>query len=78
MMIVVRWLFFIYCFNQATGEAVSVFILDAKVGSSDTQLELAKAHVKRLKTLRHPNVLTFIDSLEVIRLSVLKNFASVL
>ena len=51
---------------QGTGEAISVFILDAKAGASDTQLELAKSAVKRLKTLRHPNVLTYVDSLEVL------------
>lgn len=28
-------------------------------------VDVAKSSVKRLKTLRHPNILTFLDSLEV-------------
>ncbi|XP_055629063.1 N-terminal kinase-like protein isoform X2 [Toxorhynchites rutilus septentrionalis] len=47
----------------ATGEEVSVFVYDIKNGS-DVKLELAKAAVKRLKTLRHPSILQFLDSLE--------------
>ncbi|XP_057365193.1 N-terminal kinase-like protein [Daphnia carinata] len=50
--------------KKGTGESVSVFILDAKTNGSDTQIELAKSALKRLKTLRHPNILTYIDSLE--------------
>lgn len=50
--------------KKGTGESVSVFILDAKTNGSDTQTELAKSALKRLKTLRHPNILTYIDSLE--------------
>lgn len=45
-----------------TGE-VSVFVYDIKSGS-DTKLEIAKAAVKKLKTLRHPSVLQFLDSVE--------------
>lgn len=48
---------------QGTNEEVSVFVFDIKTGS-ETQLEIAKAAVKRLKTLRHPSVLTYLDSLE--------------
>ena len=43
---------------------MSVFIFDIK-GSTDVQLEVARAAVKRLKTLRHPSILTYIDSTEV-------------
>ncbi|KAI9559706.1 hypothetical protein GHT06_013711 [Daphnia sinensis] len=50
--------------KKGTGEPVSVFILDAKTNGSDTQIELAKSALKRLKTLRHPNILTYVDSLE--------------
>lgn len=44
-------------------EEVSVFVYDIKNGS-EAKLELAKAAVKRLKTLRHPSILQFLDSLE--------------
>lgn len=46
-----------------TAEEVSVFVYDIKNGT-DVKLELAKAAVKRLKTLRHPSILQFLDSLE--------------
>ncbi|XP_075556334.1 N-terminal kinase-like protein yata [Dermacentor variabilis] len=42
---------------------VSVFVFEAKSGS-ESLLDTAKASVKRLKTLRHPNVLQYVDSLE--------------
>lgn len=32
--------------------------------NSEASLEVAKASVKRLKTLRHPSILTYLDSLE--------------
>lgn len=51
------------CF-QGTEEEVSVFMFDIKNGS-ETQLDVARSSVKRLKTLRHPSVLTYLDSLEV-------------
>lgn len=54
----VQWLLF-----QGSDEEVSVFAFDIK-NSSETQLEIAKASVKRLKTLRHPSILTYIDSVE--------------
>lgn len=57
---------FYFLFHKGkTDEFVSIFILDAKTGGNNTQLEIAKSAVKRLKTLRHPNILTYIDSLEV-------------
>lgn len=49
--------------KKGSGEDVSVFIFDIK-GSTDVQLEVARAAVKRLKTLRHPSILTYIDSTE--------------
>lgn len=49
--------------KKGTSEEVSVFMYDIKSGS-ETQLEVAKGAVKRLKTLRHPSVLMFLDSLE--------------
>lgn len=39
--------------------------MDVKTNANDSQVELAKQAIKRLKTLRHPNILTYIDSLEV-------------
>ncbi|KAH6926553.1 hypothetical protein HPB50_019760 [Hyalomma asiaticum] len=42
---------------------VSVFVFEAKTGY-ESLLDTAKASVKRLKTLRHPNVLQYVDSLE--------------
>ncbi|KAH8312328.1 hypothetical protein KR044_010226 [Drosophila immigrans] len=44
-------------------EEVSVFVYDIRSGS-DTKCELAKASLKRLKTLRHPSILQYLDSLE--------------
>jgi hypothetical protein len=41
-----------------------VFILDVK-NASPAIADAAKAAVKRLKTLRHPSILTFLDSAEV-------------
>ncbi|KAB7499520.1 N-terminal kinase-like protein [Armadillidium nasatum] len=46
---------------EDNGEEVSVFICE---GESATTLDLAKGSVKRLKTLKHPSVLKFIDSWE--------------
>jgi len=43
---------------------VTIFILDTKT-ASPAEVDAAKATVKRLKTLRHPSVLTFFDSVEV-------------
>lgn len=49
--------------RKNTNESVSVFVYEIKSGS-EAKLELAKAMVKRLKTLRHPSILQFLDSLE--------------
>lgn len=50
--------------HQATGSAVSIFVYDVKPGAEE-QTQVAKAAFKRLKTLRHPNILAYIDGLEV-------------
>nr|CAI5858080.1 unnamed protein product [Callosobruchus analis] len=49
--------------KKGTNEEVSVFVFDLK-SNTDADLDIAKSAVKRLKTLRHPSVLTYIDSLE--------------
>ena len=50
--------------KSSTGERdVSIFGFDVKA-STETQLETARTTVKRIKTLRHPNVITYIDSVE--------------
>ena len=50
--------------KSTTGQGdVSIFGFDVKA-STETQLETARATVKRIKTLRHPNVITYIDSVE--------------
>lgn len=42
---------------------MSIFTYEIKSGS-EAQFELAKASLKRIKTLRHPSVLQYIDSFE--------------
>lgn len=49
--------------RKGNNEEVSIFVFDIK-SASEVQLEIAKAAVKRLKTLRHPSILTYLDSLE--------------
>lgn len=49
--------------RKSTNEEVSVFVYDIKNGS-DIKLEIAKSSMKRLKTLRHPSVLQYLDSCE--------------
>ncbi|KAJ1529747.1 hypothetical protein ONE63_006497 [Megalurothrips usitatus] len=49
--------------KKGTEEEVCVFVFDIKNGS-ETQLDVARSSVKRLKTLRHPSILTYLDSLE--------------
>uniref|UniRef100_U5EYR2 N-terminal kinase-like protein n=1 Tax=Corethrella appendiculata TaxID=1370023 RepID=U5EYR2_9DIPT len=41
----------------------SIFVYDIKNGT-DVKLELAKSSMKRLKTLRHPSILQYLDSVE--------------
>jgi len=49
--------------KRTNGDLVSVFTCDAKE-SSPEELHLAKTACKRLKTLRHPNIIKFLDSFE--------------
>jgi len=41
-----------------------VFVHDVK-SSSEDKVQTAKLALRRLKTLRHPNILRYIDALEV-------------
>ena len=50
---------------QSTEEEVSIFVFDVK-GSSESQMQLAKASFKKMKTLRHPNIMPFLDGYEVL------------
>ena len=45
------------------GEDVSVFVFECKSGNEHL-LDVARSAVKRLKTLRHPSILAYLDSLE--------------
>ncbi|XP_059497475.1 delta(14)-sterol reductase TM7SF2 [Stegostoma tigrinum] len=56
--------------RKGTSDPVSVFVYDIKP-NSDEQTQVAKAAFKRLKTLRHPNILSFTDGLEVSALILL-------
>ncbi|KAJ7360108.1 N-terminal kinase-like protein [Desmophyllum pertusum] len=49
--------------KKGTGETVSVFVHDVK-SSSEDKVQTAKLALRRLKTLRHPNILRYIDALE--------------
>lgn len=49
--------------KKGTGEILSVFVHDVK-SSSEDKVQTAKVALRRLKTLRHPNILRFIDALE--------------
>ncbi|XP_044011872.1 N-terminal kinase-like protein [Aphidius gifuensis] len=48
--------------KKGTGEEVSIFVHDTSHGQA--QFETAKNSLKRLKTLRHPSILTYVDSVE--------------
>uniref|UniRef100_A0A8C7VCJ0 N-terminal kinase-like protein n=1 Tax=Oncorhynchus mykiss TaxID=8022 RepID=A0A8C7VCJ0_ONCMY len=49
--------------RKTGGEPVSVFVYDVSTGTEE-QTQLAKAAFKRMKTLRHPNILAYVDGLE--------------
>ncbi|OQV13003.1 N-terminal [Hypsibius exemplaris] len=49
--------------KKGTSEEFSVFVYDAQK-QGDSWLSAAKSSMKRLKTMRHPNILTFVDGLE--------------
>ncbi|XP_035017057.1 N-terminal kinase-like protein isoform X3 [Hippoglossus stenolepis] len=50
--------------RKTSGEPVSVFVYDSAQGT-EQQTQLAKAAYKRMKTLRHPNILAYVDGLEI-------------
>lgn len=43
---------------------MSIFLYEVAQGTEE-QTQLAKAAFKRMKTLRHPNILSYVDGLEV-------------
>eukprot|EP00112_Aurelia_sp_Birch-Aquarium-sp1_P017328 Seg4000.2 transcript_id=Seg4000.2/GoldUCD/mRNA.D3Y31 product="N-terminal kinase-like protein" protein_id=Seg4000.2/GoldUCD/D3Y31 len=49
--------------NKTNGSPVTVFSIDAKIAPPD-EFQVAKSACKRLRSIRHPNVLRFIDSYE--------------
>ncbi|XP_034545931.1 N-terminal kinase-like protein [Notolabrus celidotus] len=49
--------------RKINGEPVSVFLYEVAQGT-EQQTQLAKAAFKRMKTLRHPNILAYVDGLE--------------
>ncbi|XP_042594720.1 LOW QUALITY PROTEIN: N-terminal kinase-like protein [Cyprinus carpio] len=49
--------------RKVNGEPVSVFVYEVSQGTEE-QTQLAKAAFKRTKTLRHPNILSYVDGLE--------------
>ncbi|KAM8939794.1 N-terminal kinase-like protein isoform 2-T2 [Pelodytes ibericus] len=49
--------------KKAGGDAVSVFTYEIQPGSEE-QTQAAKTALKRIKTLRHPNILSYVDGLE--------------
>ena len=50
--------------SKADGTAVTIFSLNVKE-ASEAQVTSAKNAVKRMKMLRHPNFVRYVDSLEV-------------
>nr|XP_061792688.1 N-terminal kinase-like protein isoform X2 [Nerophis lumbriciformis] len=49
--------------RKSNGDPVSVFVHEVVQGL-EQQTQLAKAAFKRMKTLRHPNILAYVDGLE--------------
>ncbi|XP_061172561.1 N-terminal kinase-like protein isoform X1 [Saccostrea echinata] len=49
--------------KKGTGEPVTIFTFDVK-SSSESQVQVAKGAFKRIKTLRHPNIVSFLDGVE--------------
>ncbi|KAK3092649.1 hypothetical protein FSP39_005381 [Pinctada imbricata] len=49
--------------KKGSGDPVTVFAFDVK-SSSESQVQVAKGAFKRIKTLRHPNFVTFLDGVE--------------
>lgn len=49
--------------KRGSNEQVSILLFDVK-NATECQMDVAKGALKRLKTLRHPSILTFVDSFE--------------
>jgi SCY1-like protein 1 len=49
--------------RKGTEDLVSIFTFEIRAGC-EAAYELAKSSLKRIKTLRHPSVLQFLDSFE--------------
>jgi len=49
---------------QDDSSPVSVFVFDASQGNKRSQLPLAKNALRKLRTIRHPDVLKFVDVVE--------------
>ena len=49
--------------KKAPHTPATIFVYDVKAGS-DITTEVAKSCLKRLRTLRHPNIVTYVDGLE--------------
>lgn len=49
--------------KRGTQDEVSIFLFDVQK-SSETLFDIAKASLKRLKTMRHPSLLHYLDSCE--------------
>lgn len=51
--------------KSATGEPVSIFSFDKQASKGQFDAQLAGNHVQRLKTLRHPHILKYHDSVDL-------------
>jgi SCY1-like protein 1 len=49
--------------RKGSDEIVSIFTFEVK-NSSDVELELAKSSLKRIKSLKHPSILSYLGSFE--------------
>lgn len=49
--------------KRGTQDEVSIFLFDVQK-NSETLFDIAKASLKRLKTIRHPSLLQYLDSCE--------------
>lgn len=54
--------------KKSSGEAVSIFVFESSNAESQTLFDIAKSALKRAKTLRHPSIITYVDSLETDKL----------
>jgi len=49
---------------KESGKTVSIFSFDLKANNSEKTLSAVRAAFKRIKSLRHPNIITFVDGVE--------------